>query len=99
MAVPERLTPEALAAAVAGLPDWSVDGDHLRASFRFADFAAAFGFMAEIAVVAERLNHHPEWSNVYSRVEVGLTTHDADGITDLDVRLARAMSAAAARRA
>lgn len=94
----ERLTEDELAAAMADLGDWTVDGQHLRAEFRFENFVAAFGFMTEMALVAERLNHHPEWSNVYSTVTVGLTTHDAGGLTTYDVQLATAMSAAAATR-
>ena len=64
-------------------------------TFEFADFVAAFGFMTRVALVAERMNHHPEWFNVYRRVEVKLTTHDAGGITELDFELARVMEAAA----
>jgi len=99
MARPEALSDQDIAAALADLPDWSRDGDHLRRSFHFANFADAFGFMATIAIVAEKMDHHPEWSNVYNRVEVGLTTHDADGITELDFRLATAMNAAAKSKA
>ncbi|MEM7323978.1 MAG: 4a-hydroxytetrahydrobiopterin dehydratase [Actinomycetota bacterium] len=94
----ERLSGDAVTAAVADLGDWTVDGEHLRAEFRFDSFVTAFGFMTEMAFQAERLNHHPEWSNVYNRVTVGLTTHDAGGLTELDVQLATAMSAAAAAR-
>lgn len=94
----ERLSDADIATALADLPDWTVDGQHLRAEFRFENFVAAFGFMTEMALVAERLNHHPEWSNVYSRVTVGLTTHDAGGLTTYDVQLATAMSAAATAR-
>lgn len=64
-------------------------------SFKFADFNAAFAFMTEVALSASRLDHHPEWSNVYNRVEVLLTTHDAGGVTANDVELARIMDAAA----
>ncbi len=77
------------------LGGWRRDGASLRRTFVFADFPEAFGFMAQMAVVAERLFHHPEWSNVYNRVEVTLTTHDQGGLTDLDLQLARRMSAAA----
>ncbi len=92
---PERLTDDALASALADLPHWRREGDHLRAEFKFADFVTAFQFMTAMAIRAEKLNHHPEWSNVYSRVTVGLTTHDAGGLTAYDVELATAMSAAA----
>ena len=80
-------------AALAELPGWAAaEGrDALVKSFKFKDFNAAFGFMARVALTAEKLDHHPEWSNVYNRVEVLLTTHDAGGVTELDVRLARFM--------
>jgi 4a-hydroxytetrahydrobiopterin dehydratase len=79
--------------ALAELQGWSaVDGrDAITKTYRFADFSAAFGFMARVALVAERLDHHPEWTNVYGRVEVVLTTHSAGGVTGLDVALAKAM--------
>ena len=69
--------------------------DAICRTYRFTDFAASFGFMARVALMAEKLDHHPEWFNVYNRVEVTLTTHDADGVTDLDVTLARLIDAAA----
>lgn len=65
--------------------------DAVRRDFRFASFADAWGWMSRVAVIAEKLDHHPEWFNVYNRVEVVLTTHSAKGLTDLDLRLARAM--------
>ncbi|MCY1665647.1 4a-hydroxytetrahydrobiopterin dehydratase [Rhizobium sp. SL86] len=94
-----RLDPEAVAAKLEGLDGWALDEDGLsiRRSFRFGDFAEAFGFMTRCALIAEKLDHHPEWSNVYSRVEVRLTTHDSGGLTDRDFRLAEAMNKAAAR--
>lgn len=72
---------------------WSlVDGrDAIEKSFVFGDFVEAFGFMAQVAIVAEKLNHHPEWSNVYKTVDVTLTTHDADGLSALDIKLAKKM--------
>jgi 4a-hydroxytetrahydrobiopterin dehydratase len=75
------------------LPGWTmVDGrDALQRTFKFKDFSEAFGFMARAALVAERMNHHPEWSNVWNRVEVVLSTHDAGGLTERDVALAEAM--------
>lgn len=87
-----------LAAALAQAPGWSVAEGAREAIFRryrFADFNTAFGFMTRVAIRAEQLDHHPEWFNVYNRVEVTLTTHDADGVTDLDVTLARFMDEAA----
>lgn len=83
-------------AALTRLPDWSgVEGrDAITRSFRFASFSAAFGWMTRVALAAERLDHHPEWFNVYNRVEVTLATHDAGGVTELDVELARIMDEA-----
>lgn len=84
--------------AVQTLTDWSVDageGDAIRRTFRFADFNAAFGFMTRVALMADKRDHHPEWFNVYDRVEVRLTTHDAGGVTDKDVELARFMDTVA----
>jgi len=86
-------------AAVARLTGWAaVPGprDAITRTFRFKDFNAAFGFMCRAALKAEKLDHHPEWFNVYNRVEVTLATHDADGVTELDVTLAEFMNTAAA---
>lgn len=77
---------------------WELKSDRLTKQFRFGNFVEAFGFMTESALVAERLDHHPEWRNVYNRVEVELTTHDAAGLTERDFRLARAMDLAALHR-
>jgi 4a-hydroxytetrahydrobiopterin dehydratase len=89
----ETLTGEARRAALAALRGWSdVDGRNaIRKRFVFADFNAAFGWMARVALVAEKMDHHPEWSNVYRTVDVTLATHDAGGVTELDVKLAKAM--------
>jgi 4a-hydroxytetrahydrobiopterin dehydratase len=89
---PEKLSEAAIAAALASLPGWSVRDGKLRREFRFADFSEAFGFMTRAALAAEAMDHHPEWFNVYSRVDVDLTTHDAGGITALDLDLARRMN-------
>ncbi|KAB2869975.1 MAG: 4a-hydroxytetrahydrobiopterin dehydratase [Bauldia sp.] len=80
-------------AALAGLDGWhEVAGrDAIAKTFTFADFNAAFGFMARVALVAEKMDHHPEWSNVYRTVAVTLTSHDAGGVTGRDIRLAEAM--------
>jgi len=81
-------------AALAKLSGWSKgEGarDAIQKTFKFKDFNAAFGFMTRVAIRAEQLDHHPEWFNVYNRVEVTLATHDADGVTDLDVTLAAFM--------
>ena len=90
----EKLSDAARAEAVAGLAGWQdVEGrDAIAKTFRFADFNAAFGFMTQVALLAEKMDHHPEWFNVYNRVEVVLATHDAGGVTELDVRLAGAMN-------
>ena len=79
---------DALNTALAELPDWERDGDRIRREFRFGNFVEAFGFMSRVALLAEKANHHPEWSNVYNRVSIELTTHDAGGLTELDVALA-----------
>ena len=85
------------AEAVKQLSGWkAADGrDAIEKTYRFDDFGQAFGWMSRIALAAEKLDHHPEWFNVYSRVEVLLATHDADGVTDLDVQLAKLMDKAA----
>lgn len=91
MAAP--LSTEARAAALARLPGWrQVEGrDAIARTFTFADFSEAFGFMARVALVAERMDHHPEWANIYKTVTVVLTSHDAGGVTERDIRLAEAM--------
>jgi 4a-hydroxytetrahydrobiopterin dehydratase len=71
------------------LSAWELRDNKLHREFKFADFAHAFGFMSAAAVLIEKMNHHPEWFNVYNRVSVDLTTHDANGITERDVELAR----------
>lgn len=95
----ERLSGTARETALAPLlvAGWQmVEGrDAITKTYKFSDFAAAFGFMARIAIQADKLDHHPEWSNVYNRVTVLLTTHDADGLTALDVTLAERMEQAA----
>ena len=77
------------------VPGWALDDGGLTRTFTFPSFVVAFGFMASAAIEAEKLNHHPEWSNVYNRVTVRLTTHDVGGISDFDFQLAAAMSALA----
>jgi 4a-hydroxytetrahydrobiopterin dehydratase len=88
-----RLGEAERAAALAGLDGWAlVDGrDAITKTFVFGDFQEAFAFMTRSALCAERMNHHPEWSNVYRTVTVTLTTHDADGVTERDIKLAEAM--------
>ena len=88
-----KLTETEIAALATGLPAWTVADGHLRQQFRFADFSTAWGFMARVALLAETQDHHPNWSNVYNRVDIALTTHDAGGLTTRDVTLARAIDA------
>jgi 4a-hydroxytetrahydrobiopterin dehydratase len=95
-----KTPPIGVQAALEQLPGWSAaqGRDAIVRVFRFRGFAEAFGFMAQVALVAERMDHHPEWFNVYNRVEVLLTTHAADGVTEKDVELAMAMDRAAQGR-
>lgn len=95
---PQKLDDAQREAALAGLEGWQplADREAIRKQFRFADFNGAFGWMARVALMAEKLDHHPEWSNVYNRVEVVLSTHDAGGLTELDIELARFMDRIAA---
>jgi 4a-hydroxytetrahydrobiopterin dehydratase len=85
-------------AALADLPGWSFDAarNGIARSFRFPDFSAAFGFMARVALAAEKADHHPEWSNVWNRVEILLSTHSAGGVTEKDLALARTIDCLAA---
>ncbi|MBT9370670.1 4a-hydroxytetrahydrobiopterin dehydratase [Rhizobium sp. CSW-27] len=94
------LDPAAIKAALAQLEGWALaaDGCAITRDFAFADFRAAFAFMTESALAAEKLDHHPEWTNVYSRVSVRLTTHDSGGLTERDLSLARLMDKAARAR-
>jgi 4a-hydroxytetrahydrobiopterin dehydratase len=87
----EKLSPEAATSMLASLPDWQYDAQRgaISRHFRFADFCEAFAFMTRIALAAEKHNHHPEWSNVYNSVMITWTTHDAGGLTERDIRLAR----------
>jgi 4a-hydroxytetrahydrobiopterin dehydratase len=94
MARPRLDTPQ-LEASLRELAGWSLEQGRLHREFRFADFTEAMGFVLRAALVAERMDHHPEWSNVWNRVVVDLTTHDAGGITAADVELARRLSALA----
>jgi 4a-hydroxytetrahydrobiopterin dehydratase len=86
-----ELTAEERDAALAVLPGWTLreDGAAITRQFKFKDFAEAWAFMGKVAALAEAQDHHPEWSNVYNRVEITLTTHDAGGLSARDVRLAR----------
>jgi 4a-hydroxytetrahydrobiopterin dehydratase len=92
-----KLTGKARSDALAGLKGWQeVSGrDAIQKSFKFADFTQAWGFMTKVALAAEKADHHPEWSNVYNRVEIVLSTHDAGGLSDKDVALARVIDSVA----
>jgi 4a-hydroxytetrahydrobiopterin dehydratase len=97
----EKLGKAAIDENLGALAGWKLGADaaSISKSFKFRNFVEAFGFMTEAALSAEKFNHHPEWFNVYSRVDVTLTTHDAGGLTEQDFRLAKAMEKAAALRA
>ena len=99
MARPGKLAAAEIASRLAALPGWSIAGGKLHRELTFADFAQAFAFMTDVAREAEALQHHPEWFNVYNRVVIDLTTHDAGGITTLDFELARRAEDLAGRRA
>ncbi len=92
----EKLSESALQEALGKLPEWGIEKGKLHREYKFKDFVSAFGFMASAALVAEKMNHHPEWFNVWATVKVDLTTHDAGGITNLDFELATKMEALAA---
>ncbi|MER8481590.1 4a-hydroxytetrahydrobiopterin dehydratase [Mesorhizobium sp. M1322] len=89
----EKLSKEAVAEALAGLDGWSLakDGDSIARTFTFRNFSEAFAFMTRVALAAEKMDHHPDWSNVYKTVNVTLNTHDAGGLTALDFELAKKM--------
>jgi len=86
---PLALRPEQIESALRELPEWTLRDGALHRSLQFPDFVAAFGFMSSMALVSEALDHHPEWSNVYGRVQIALNTHDAGGITELDLKWAQ----------
>jgi 4a-hydroxytetrahydrobiopterin dehydratase len=95
----KKLTEEEIAVAVAQMPGWAVVNAKLHREYKFSDFAHAFGFMATAAPLIEKRGHHPEWANVYNRVTVDLTTHDAGGITQKDVDLAAVLEGIAKKLA
>lgn len=92
MAERQRLEPAAISARLSEVPGWRHEQGALRREFDFDDFVAAFGFMAQVALLAERRNHHPEWSNVYRHVAIALSTHDVGGISPADFELAGAIN-------
>jgi 4a-hydroxytetrahydrobiopterin dehydratase len=92
--MPELVSDEDLAAFLSDHPDWSMKDGMLHRELTFGDFAEAFGFMARVALWAEKMDHHPEWSNVWNRVTIDLITHDAGGLTKLDIELAERVDSA-----
>lgn len=94
---PRRLTVTEVQDALAELPGWTIAADKLRREFQFAGFAEAFGFMTSVALAAESMNHHPDWSNSWNKVEVNLTTHSLGGLSTLDLALARRIQQLAGR--
>jgi len=98
--MPKKLDAHARAGALKELSQWhDVSGrDAIQRKFEFGNFSEAFAFMTRVALLAEKLDHHPEWFNVYNKIEVTLSTHDAGGVTENDVKMARAMEAYASKR-
>ena len=92
-----RLSPENIDRELESLPDWELRDGRLERTYEFRDFVEAFAFMTAAALRVQEMNHHPEWSNVYGTVRVGLVTHDAGGVTARDIELARRMEALAVR--
>lgn len=99
MAAATKYNEQELNSVVSKLPGWAIRNGKLHREFCFSDFAQAFGFMTMAAVLIEKKNHHPEWSNVYNRVTVDLTTHDAGGVTHRDVELAELLDKIASKLA
>ncbi len=95
---PKKLSEAEVEEALADLPEWSLENGKLHREYRFPGFAEAFGFMASAALVAESMNHHPEWFNVYHTVKIDLTTHDLGGISSADLEMARRFEALARSR-
>ena len=88
-----KLTDAEISAQLDGISGWTVENEKLHKEFQFDSFVEAFGFMVRVALIAESMNHHPEWFNVYNRVTVDLATHDAGGISALDFELAKKIDA------
>ena len=96
--MPDKLSDTERKQALEKLPDWNHDADRdaITRKFEFADFSEAFAFMTRVALIAESMDHHPEWSNVYNKLEVTLTTHDCDGLSENDVKMAEKIDKLAA---
>jgi 4a-hydroxytetrahydrobiopterin dehydratase len=92
MSKPVKLTDSQITDAVAGLSGWKLNDGKIHREWKFADFSEAWGFMARVALLAEKMNHHPDWSNVWSTVRIDLSTHDVGGISDKDIALAKAIA-------
>lgn len=92
MTRPAKATESEISAAMARLVNWTYQDGKLRRSFKFSDFVHAWGFISRVALLAEKMDHHPEWTNVYNKVEIALSTHDAGGVTKLDFELAEKIS-------
>jgi 4a-hydroxytetrahydrobiopterin dehydratase len=90
--MPEKLSDADIQKHCEQLAGWELKDDKLHGEFKFSNFVAAFGFMTQAAIHAEKMNHHPEWFNVYNKVNVGLSTHDVGGISELDFKLAQKMN-------
>lgn len=86
---PSLYSPAEIQENLQWLKNWTLDGNSIKKDFKFKDFVSAFGFMSQVALHAEKLNHHPDWTNVYNTVSITLNTHDAGGLTDLDFKLAK----------
>lgn len=91
MARPPKLDPQALKTGLTKLPLWTLDGNAIVRHFQFPSFVAAWAFMSKVALLAEKMDHHPDWHNVYNVVDVSLSTHDAGGITEMDMQMAMAI--------
>src|ERR1022692_4733446 len=95
---PVKLSEAEIAAALSNLPGWELQESKLHREYKFADFVAAFAFMTGAALIAQAMDHHPEWFNVWNTVRVDLSTHDAGGVTALDLKLAHSMEELAGRQ-
>lgn len=95
----DKLAPEEISEKLSELEGWEAEGgnESISKSFKFKNFSEAWGFMSRVALLAEKMNHHPEWFNVYNQVDVTMTTHDADGVTDNDLKMAEKMNRFAAQ--
>jgi 4a-hydroxytetrahydrobiopterin dehydratase len=87
----DKLTSEKIAQALREAEGWSGDSDAIRKTFKFKNFSEAWAFMSRVALLAEKMNHHPEWSNVFNRVDIKLTTHEAGGVSQRDIDMMKAI--------